>query len=295
MTDHAPRRVAVVANRRKTTGGGLTALRAALQRAGVDEPLWFEAARGKRVPRAAQRALEGHPDVLLVWGGDGTVQRVLNAIEGFDGTLAVIPAGSANVLARNLDVPMDIEGAVDTALHGTDRLLDTATVNGVRFVVMCGAGADATVMDATEDRKGRLGSLAYLSGVREGVSAKPFTATVEVDGVRWFEGEATMLLIGNVGELVAGVRPFPRGRPDDGVLDVGIMADGGTLAWARTALHALRRSAAASPHVQATTAQTVDATFDRRVRWEADGGTQGRTRRLTVRVDPASLRVRVPR
>ncbi len=289
-------RVAVVANRRKSTGGGLPALRAALVAAGVDDPIWIEARRGRAVPRAVQRAAEAEPDVLLVWGGDGTVQRAINASAGFDVALAIVPAGSANLLARNLGVPTDIAGAVDTALHGVDRRIDTLTANGVRCAVMCGVGADATLMEATDDAdaKGRLGVLAYLAGVRAGLEAEPFDATVEVDDAPWFQGPATTVLVGNVGDLVANTRIFRDARPDDGVLDVAVMRDGGTAGWLRTALRAARRSAAASPDVETTRGQAITVVLDRKAPWEADGSVRGRTRRLTVRIDPASLRVRVP-
>lgn len=289
--------VAVVANRRKELGGGLPALRAALARAGVDDPVWLEAKRGRAVPRAVQRAAESEPDVLLVWGGDGTVQRAINAAAGFDVAVGIIPAGSANLLARNLGIPADIAGAVDTALHGVDRHIDTISANGIRCAVMCGAGADATLMEEADDadRKGNLGVLAYLAGARAGLGADPFTARVEVDGVAWFEGAATTVLVGNVGDLVAGLRIFRDARPDDGVLDVAVMRGTGAAGWLRTALHAARGSASSAPQVETTRGQAVTIVLDRKAPWEADGGVRGTTRRLTARIDPASLRVRVPR
>ncbi len=287
-------RVAVVANRRKSTRGGLPALRTALERAGVDKPIWIEAKRGREIPKAIERALKAGAETILVWGGDGTVQRAVHASAGHDVRLAVIPAGSANVLARNLGIPLDIAGAVDAAVHGRDRMIDTGTVNGERFAVMTGAGADASMLEATES-KGRLGPLAYATGVRQGLSSDPFAARVEIDGAPWFEGQATCVLIGNVGRLIGGVRPFRRGRDDDGILDVGVIDNAGALGWLRTAAAGVfRRSASSSPHVQATKAREIHATFDRKVPFEIDGGVRGTTRELKVRVDPSSLRVRVP-
>ena len=76
--------------------------------------------------------------MLFVWGGDGTVQRCVDATAGAGTTLAVIPAGTANLLARNLGIPRDIAEAVRIGLQGERRALDTGTVNGELFAVMAG-------------------------------------------------------------------------------------------------------------------------------------------------------------
>jgi len=97
-------------------------------------------------------------DVLFVWGGDGTVQRCIDAVAGTDTAVAILPAGTANLLAANLGVPHDLAEAVLVGLHGDRRRLDTGSVNGERFTAMAGAGFDARMIsDADRGMKDRLG------------------------------------------------------------------------------------------------------------------------------------------
>ena len=149
--------VAVVAHRKKTIGGGLAELRTALGGRGVDAPVWYEIDKSRKATKKAAKAAADGADVVFVWGGDGTVQRCVDALAGTGVALAIIPAGTANLLATNLGVPKDLDGAVDVGLHGTRRPLDVGRVNGERFAVMAGAGFDAAMIrdadGAMKDRR----------------------------------------------------------------------------------------------------------------------------------------------
>ena len=81
---------------------------------------------------------------MFVWGGDGMVQRSIDTLAGSGVTLAIIPAGTANLFASSLDIPSDIEKAVEIGLNGRDRTLDVGKINGERFAVMAGAGSTRT-------------------------------------------------------------------------------------------------------------------------------------------------------
>ncbi|MGH3178703.1 MAG: diacylglycerol/lipid kinase family protein, partial [Streptosporangiaceae bacterium] len=138
--------VAVVAHCRKSFGGGLPELRKVLAREGVTDPLWHEVKKSRHAPEYARRAAEQGVDVLFVWGGDGTVQRCIDAVAGMDTAVAILPAGTANLLATNLQIPDDLAQAVRIGLHGDRRRLDTGSVNGEHFTVMAGAGFDARMI-----------------------------------------------------------------------------------------------------------------------------------------------------
>ena len=116
-----PRKVAVVAHSGKTFGGGLDELRRRLADAGVEDLLWFEVPKSRKAPKQVRKAIEAKADLLVVWGGDGIVQRSLDVLARDKGgskiPLAIIPAGTGNLLASNLGVPTDLEQAVDSALH----------------------------------------------------------------------------------------------------------------------------------------------------------------------------------
>src|SRR5262249_46120656 len=102
-------KVAVVAHAGKTFGGGMTELRRELGRRGVDDPVWVEVPKSRFAPKQVKRVLADGADLLFVWGGDGTVQRSIDAMAGSDTPLAIVPAGTANLLATNLGIPKNIE------------------------------------------------------------------------------------------------------------------------------------------------------------------------------------------
>src|SRR5262249_22721594 len=158
--------VAVVAHAGKSIGGGLPALRTALEREGVTDPVWHEIDKSKRAPRFVRQAVDAGADVVFVWGGDGMVQRSIDAMASLPGKrrvpVAIVPAGTANLLASNLGIESDIDAAVKVGLHGARKPLDVGVMNGERFAVMGGTGFDALLMgDVDSARKSRLGRLAY--------------------------------------------------------------------------------------------------------------------------------------
>ena len=139
-------RVAVVAHSGKSLGGGLPELREVLAREGVTDPLWHEVTKSRKAPKRARRALRDGAEVIFVWGGDGMVQRCVDALAGTQAVVAILPAGTANLLASNLGIPADLAEAVWVGLHGDRRPLDTGSVNGEHFAVMAGAGFDASMI-----------------------------------------------------------------------------------------------------------------------------------------------------
>jgi diacylglycerol kinase family enzyme len=136
-------RVAVIAHAGKSIGGGLDELRETLKNAGVTDPLWSEVPKSRYAPERVKRVLGEDADVVFVWGGDGTVQRCIDVLAGSGARLAILPAGTANLFASSLDIPSDIQKAVEIGLNGHDRKLDVGKINGERFAVMAGAGLDA--------------------------------------------------------------------------------------------------------------------------------------------------------
>jgi diacylglycerol kinase (ATP) len=287
-------KVAVIAHAGKTFGGGLGELRRELERNGVDRPLWFEVSKSRKAPKRVKQALGEGADLILAWGGDGTVQRCLDVMAGSKAALGVVPAGTANLFASNLGIPQDIPEAVRIALHGASRRIDVGNMKGERFGVMAGAGLDARmIQDADGTLKDRLGRLAYVwTGVKN-ARESTFRAQIEVDGTQWYEGEASLVLAGNLGEVFAGVEAFQDAKPDDGVLELGIVRADGLVEWARTVARAAVGSPGDSPFVQQTKARTVRVVLDRKVLYELDGGARDPVKRFKVEIEPAALVVKV--
>jgi YegS/Rv2252/BmrU family lipid kinase len=295
-----PRTIAVVAHRRKTLGGGLDELRRRLTDGGIDKLLWYEVSTSRKAPKQVRKAVKAGVDLLVVWGGDGIVQRSLVVLARVKGgskiPLAVIPAGTGNLLATNLGVPHDLEQAVDVALHGKRRRIDLGRLDGEYFGVMAGVGFDGAMINDTDRKmKDRLGKLAYVwTGLRH-VDGKPATARIMVDGQKWFDDEASCILIGNVGKITGGIEAFDDAKPDDGWLDVGVATAQGALQWARAlGTMAVGRSDR-SPFVRTTRARRIDVKLKSKMAYELDGGARTRTRRLSAAVVPGAVKVCAPR
>src|SRR6185503_7559707 len=168
-------RVAVLAHAGKTLGGGLPELRRVLARHGIDDPYWCEVPKSKKAPKQVERALRQGADLIFVWGGDGMVQRCVDVVAGTDATIAIMPAGTANLFASNLGMPKHIDAAVEVGLTGERRKLDVGRLNGEMFAVMAGVGFDARVIrDASPEMKRHFGRSAYIWAGAKNLRAKPF-------------------------------------------------------------------------------------------------------------------------
>jgi len=287
--------VAVIAHRKKTFGGGLDELRRLLADEGVGELLWYEVPKSKKAPKKVRKALKEGAELVLVWGGDGMVQRCVDALAGSGVTVGILPAGTANLFAQNLGIPEDLPKAVDIAFHGESRKLDLGKVNGEHFAVMAGVGFDAAMIeDADRGLKDRLGRLAYVwTGLRH-VRGELVRMEVKIDGVTWFEGEASCLLLGNVGTITGGVEAFDDARPDDGWLEIGVTTAEGPIQWARVLGRMSVGRSDGSPFVRMTRARKMTATFATPMTYELDGGAKGSVTELKAKVVPGGVTIRVP-
>jgi diacylglycerol kinase family enzyme len=287
--------VAVVAHKGKSLEDGLPGLRRALEVRGVASPLWLEVPKSKQAPKQVVRALEAGADLIFAWGGDGLVQRCLDVLAGTDAALAIVPAGTANLLATNLEIPKRIGEAVDVGLYGRRRRLDVGRLNGERFGVMAGAGFDAAMIrDADGALKDRFGRAAYLWTGAKGLRTRPFKADIAIDGDSWFHGEASCVLVGNVGQLFGGIEVFDRARPDDGRLDIGVVTAHGLVEWGRTLARTAAGSPERSPFVRVTSGRKFDVRLDRKVLYELDGSDRAKAKKLKVRVEPKAVTICVP-
>jgi len=289
-------KTAVIAHAAKSFGGGLPKLRSELKRRGIADPLWIEVPKSRYAPKQVKRALAKGTELIFVWGGDGTVQRCIDAAAGSDAALAILPAGTANLLATNLGIPRDTEQAVDIGLLGERRKLDVGRFNGEKFAVMAGAGFDASmIQQADGSLKERLGRVAYVWTGSQQLRAKPFKAKIEVDGAPWYTGAASCILVGNVGRLFGGVEVFADARPDDGRLELGVVNADGVTDWVRTLARAAVGQAERSPLVQATSAKRIKVKLNRKVLYEIDGGDREKVKSFGIKVEPAAITICLPR
>jgi YegS/Rv2252/BmrU family lipid kinase len=188
---------------------------------------------------AAELAAE--VDVLVVFGGDGTVHEVANGLPlGGDGPLvALLPAGTGNDLARALGMPPDPVAAAGELADARPRTLDLLDCGPRRAANGVNAGFAAAATDTLPRAlKKVLGPAAYVvGGVRAGINPPTWPARVEVDG-KVVEGEALAVVVGNGGSFGGGRWLIPDADVGDGLLDVLVVP--AAVSKARLARHLAR-------------------------------------------------------
>jgi len=255
----------------------------------------------RELRRGAARAVKAGMDVVVAVGGDGAVLQVIQSLAGTEVALGIIPMGTGNLLAGNLDIPGGVDDAVKVLVGATRRRIDLGrlTVGGRRtvFAVACGVGFDAEVMRATDPaQKRRLGKLAYVaSAIRRQASVRDVVHEVALDGVQ-SSMEATQVLIANFGRMGSTIKARLEVEPDDGLLDVMVIRATGPLGGLLAGWEALRQDGEGeSPegHVYRTRARKIRVSTEARRLVETDGSVVGRTP-IRVSVRPGALVVLVP-
>jgi len=288
--------VAVIAHADKTLGGGLAELRETLAREGYTDPLWYEIETSDEAPRYARLALAKSAEVIFVWGGDGTVQQCIDALAETKAVLAILPAGTANLLATNLNIPTNISKAVSAGLHGTERSLDTGSFNGEHFAVMAGTGFDAFVIkEANVKLKNIIGRLAYFYSGTKNLSARRVKAVIEVDGKEYFKGKVSCVFVGNVSKGIGGIEVFKGAKPDDGILELAVITAKNPIDWARTLGRVTQGKAEKSPFVELTHGKEFRFTFKRPFPYEIDGSARKAVKKMHIKVHSSSITICVPK
>jgi YegS/Rv2252/BmrU family lipid kinase len=249
----------------------------------------------------AARAVSDGATVLVASGGDGTVSGVVSAIVGrSDLTLGIIPRGTGNSVATCLGIPTDLDGASATILAGHTRCIDTARVGERTMVLMACVGLHADAITETADEaKQVFGKLAYaVKGLTLAASATPFEIFLgtEAEGVRC---EASAVTIANLAPPTTALAQGPGELvPDDGLLDVTVVAVSGLADTLLTGAHLVTQALAGLPadreNVAYFRAANVRVQTAEPMAVMVDGDEVGTTP-LEVTCVPASLTVLVPK
>jgi diacylglycerol kinase family enzyme len=266
--------------------------------AGRPEPVVVETTEDSPGTEQARAAVADGADLVLAWGGDGTVSAVATGLLDSGVPLGLIPGGTGNLLARNLGLPLDEALAAGVAFSGADRRIDAVEVGlGGRVMtstVITGIGLDALLIDAPEVLKGAIGPSAYVLNSVRALGHRRMRIGVAIDDgpPQWFA--ARSVLVVNVGGLIAGLDVAPEADADDGFLDVVVLRLGRPSDWVRTAARMAQRrprSDDARVVLRGRSAWIVSSTVAPR---QVDGDVVGDGRALQARVRPLALTVRVP-
>jgi len=244
---------------------------------------------------ATRQAVAAGAQLVFAVGGDGTVRACAQALAGSQVPLAIVPRGTANLVATALGIPSSLGAALAVGFGQHERRIDLAVADSITFAAMAGIGLDAAVVGATA--AGLKGAAGWLGYAATGVSrlAGPRTHfKIRLDGGEPMGRLARCVVVGNVGLLPGGFVLLPEARPDDGLLDVGILAPAGLFGWPRVGWRVLSRSSHGDAVLERYQARRVEIAAEAQLPRQADGELIGAATSLTVELVPGGLVVRVP-
>jgi len=299
----APRRAAVIFNPTKVTDWVIFRrhVEYELKARGWSRALWLETTEDDPGRELTARAVAEGVDLVLGAGGDGTVRVICDGLAGTGIPFGLIPAGTGNLLARNIGIPLDVAAALDVAFDGEDKPIDLIrlTVDDAapeHYAVIAGIGLDAVIMEATNpELKKAVGSAAYFVSAAQNANHPPLHATIQVDDQPPMRRRAHVMVVGNVGLLQASIQLIPDAQPDDGLLDVLIASPRRPVDWVRLTAHVLTRRHRNDEQLDRLTGRRVTIRVDSREPYQMDGDTVGECTTMTAEVVPGALTLRVPR
>jgi len=298
-----------------------TAVAAAADDSGWLPPLWFETSVKDAGQLVTAEAIAQGADLVIAAGGDGTVRAVAEGLRDSGVAMALLPSGTGNLLARNLDIGFgSLDEAIHTAFHGVDRTIDLGLAAIVRadgdheehvFLVMAGLGLDAKMIANTNSKlKKAVGWLAYVdAGIRSLPEIKPVKLRLSVDNEPERAVNVHTIIIGNCGKLPGGILLIPDAKPGDGVLDFVALRPRGPFGWINVWNkvaweNGVLRKSALGRRIIDLSRDVKDVTYltgrDLRMvvetpqEFQLDGDEFGEAKSVHTWVDPGALTVRVP-
>ena len=241
----------------------------------------------------AQNAVQGGIDLVVAWGGDGTINEIGRALAYSPTALGIVPGGSGNGLSRELNIPFDPAAALERALTSKERLIDAGELDGRTFFNIAGIGLDAHVARNVATRAHHRGVLPYLLASSKDVLAfKPSTYSIETDSSGAIETSALFIAIANSPQYGFGARIAPHARHDDSLLDVVAIEDRGLVGNLIRVPSLFLGSFDRQRGVRHATAHYVRVRSHAPMLLHVDGEPiQGRTEAV-ARVHPGALRIR---
>lgn len=294
-------------------------------RHGWTDPVFYETTEDDPGTGQAERAAADGAGLVLACGGDGTVRSVARGLNGTSVPMGVVPLGTGNLLARNLDIPLDdVDRALRVAMSGRSRAIDIGEVRytdgagGTHddvFLVMLGAGMDADMIAGTDDQlKARVGWFAYVGAFASTLlRGHRIRVAYSLDDGPVTQTRARTLLVANCGMLQAGMVLLPDAVIDDGLLDVMALRAKGAVGWVqagavlvhhtfRHRLRAVRRRGGPAPEPERHQTRPVDfrqgvgisaRVLEKPAAFQIDGEDCGTVTEFSARIRRRGLTVRV--
>ena len=300
MNGRSERRCAVVYNPIKVVDQLRDAISRQATAMGWSDPVWLETTADEPRRPTMDDLISAQVDRVIAAGGDGTIRMIADRLAGSGIPMAVVPVGTGNLLARNLDIPLTVAEAIEVAFGQQTRDIDLVklTVDGVpaeHFAVIAGLGVDAMIMDETSpDLKDAMGAGAYFIAAAKALGRTPIHMWITLDDHSPQHRYAMICAIGNVGKLAGNLTLIPDASPDDGRLDVYVASPRRMVHWLRVLLRLITLRPRRDDRVDQWRAQEVEVRLKHPDPYQLDGDVIGDCRNLRAEVRPGALTVCVP-
>lgn len=287
------KRVLAIINPKSGTSGKATIIPKLVDAfAPTDYTLYFTYTRsaGHAYDLARQAVEEGYERIVAV-GGDGTVNEIARALIHSSVSLAIVPTGSGNGLARALGLPMNRAEASRIAAQGQEDVIDCCRANEKPFFCTCGMGFDAEVSAAFAEAPFR-GFLSYAkTSIEHYIKYKPALYRIDIEGVGMIESEAFVVAAANASQYGNNAHIAPRASMVDGMVDIVILRPFNVLNLPQITLQLFSKKLEENVHQQSY--QTSRATLIRAERGvvHLDGEPMEMPERIEIEVLPQAIRV----
>jgi diacylglycerol kinase (ATP) len=294
-------RCAVIYNPTKVDALLRERIEEALEQHGYQGTLWLETSAEDAGKSMTRRAVAEEVDLVIGAGGDGTIRMIADGLAGTGIPLGLVPAGTGNLLARNLNLPLDEVAALAIALGGQTRKVDLVKLQvddaePEHFAVIAGIGVDAMIMGETDPAlKEKIGPAAYFLAAGRALGRLPVKLSIRVDDQRVIRRNAMSCLIGNVGELPGSIVLIPQAKADDGLLDVYVASPQKISHWFKVILRVISRRPQKDDRVDELQGRKVTVAIrEGKDNYQLDGDAVGECTRLEAEIQPGALTIRLP-
>jgi YegS/Rv2252/BmrU family lipid kinase len=236
----------------------------------------------------AKNAAENNVAIVVIAGGDGSINEVSSALVHTETALGIIPLGSGNGLSRHLGLPLKIEGAIKKINIGKRVLIDTCLINDEIFVSASGVGFDGLVAHEFSKVKKRGIAKYVIISSQKFFGYKPHHYTIYVDGKK-IETEAFMVAFANSQQFGSGLKIAPTADLTDGLMHCCILKPFGLLAGIQLLFNGFSGKLKTNNYYELIDCKEATIQFNNHVHWQKDGEPMHYKNEVSVKINPKSL------
>lgn len=261
-----------------------------LRHSGHSLSIIFTGGAGETKP-LAEKAIQEGADVIVVVGGDGSMNEAINAMVGYNIPLGILPIGGSNVLARELGIPMDLIEAARVIAKGETRKIDLGVVNNTYFSMMASCGYDAYAVSRTSLKIKRIiRRYAYLwAGLKDFLGYIPTEIELIIDYGKVTES-GTFVVVSNTHFYGGTHQVTPFAEIDDGFLDLCIYQGKTQLGLVNFVLKMIWRQHLTMKNVKYYRVRRVELRSRKRTLVQVDGDYLGELP-MTIEIVPGAIKI----